>query len=497
MAVSARTRDEDDTARWFLWLTAALALLLAMRLAALRYNATDLFFDEAQYWSWSREPAFGYYSKPPLIAWIIRVAADGCGLSEFCIRLPSPLIHTATALVIFAVGARLYDGRIGFWSALVFATLPAVSLSAGIISTDVPLLFCWALALYALIALIDSARWWPAVLLGAALGLGLNAKYAMAYFVLCGALYAIATPERRWLLRDGRVYTALALGLLLIAPNLVWNYRNGFATIAHTADNAKWTGPLFNPGNALAFFGAQFGVFGPILFGVLLVIAGRACRQRLPAADRLLIAFALPILSVVTLQALLSRAHANWAAASYVAATVLVTATLMRDRSHKWLRATLGLHGLVMALIAFATAFAGSLRLPGAGDPFARTLGWRALAVETQAVLQAHRQSGEPFRTVITDDRAVTAELLYYLRGEATPVLAWRHEGRPRDHYELTRPFGRGAAQPVLLVSLRRDAAHVTRQFALGKRLFERQIPAGAGDPRRVTFYWLQNYTGD
>jgi 4-amino-4-deoxy-L-arabinose transferase-like glycosyltransferase len=496
MAVSAGMRDEVDTVRWTVLLAPALAALLAVRLVALRYNATDLFFDEAQYWSWSVEPAFGYYSKPPLIAWIIRLASDACGPSEFCIRLPSPLIHTATALVVFAIGARLYGGRIGFWSALVYATLPGVSLSAGIISTDVPLLLFWALALHAFILLIDSRRWWPTGLLGLALGLGLNAKYAMAYFVLCAALYIAAAPERRGLLRDVRLYAALGLGLLLIAPNLIWNYHNGFATFAHTADNARWTGSLFNPDKALEFLGAQFGVFGPILFGALLVIAVRACRQRLPAADRLLLAFALPVLILVTGQALLSRAHANWAAVSYVAGTVLVTATLIREQSWRWLRASLALHVLVLALIALGTAYAGSFRLPGAGDPFARTLGWRALALETQAVLQAHRRSGEPFGAVLTDDRAMTAELLYYLRGEATPLLAWRDEGRPRDHFELTRPFAPGAAEPVLLVSLRRDAGKVTRHFARAERLAERQIPAGGGEPRRVTFYRLRGYTG-
>ena len=40
-------------------------------------------------------------------------------------------------------------------------------------------------------------------MLGAALGVGMLAKYAMAYFLLCLAIYLIATPARRFLLRDG------------------------------------------------------------------------------------------------------------------------------------------------------------------------------------------------------------------------------------------------------------------------------------------------------
>ena len=66
------------------------------------------------------------------------------------------------------------------------------------------------------------------------------------------------------------------LGLLLIVPNLAWNYAHSFATFSHTADNAKWGGSLVQPAKALEFFGSQFGVFGPILFGAFLVIGWRA-----------------------------------------------------------------------------------------------------------------------------------------------------------------------------------------------------------------------------
>jgi 4-amino-4-deoxy-L-arabinose transferase-like glycosyltransferase len=502
MAIITGPAEEGSRARalspaqWALTLAAVLAVLLAIRLIALRYSRTELFFDEAQYWSWSLEPAFGYYSKPPLIAWLIRAATDSCGISEFCIRLPSPVLHTLTAVVVFEVGRRLYEAATGFFSGLVFATLPGVSVSAGIISTDVPLVLCWALALLGLILLMERRGWWPAVLIGAALGLGLNAKYTMILFVLSAAVYLAATPERRALVRDVRLWAALALGALLIAPNLVWNAANSFATFSHTADNAKWGGSLIHPSKAAEFFLAQFGVFGPILFASLLVIAVRAYRQGVPGPDRLLLAFTLPALVLITAQAFVSRAHANWAAVSYVAATVLVTATLLREASRTWLRASLALHAALLAVLVLATAHAGSFRLPVAGDPFARTLGWKALAERTEAALAARRAAGVAIAAVIADDRSVTAELLYYMRTEPTPVFAWREGSRPRDHYELSRPYRKGAPEPVLLVSLRRDASPITGRFELAQKLAEEQVPAGAGVPRAVAFYLLSGYRG-
>ncbi len=490
------TRSAWHLRQGLTWLAVGLCVLLAVRLAALAFNRTDLFFDEAQYWSWSREPAFGYYSKPPLIAWLISLSTSLCGQSEFCVRLPSPIIHSLTAIAVFALATRLYCWRIGVLAALAFATLPGVSLSAGIMSTDVPLLLCWAVALFAFTALLDDREaWWPALLLGVALGLGLNAKYAMAYFVLCAGLYIAVTPPARVVVRDPRLWLALVLGVAMIVPNLAWNAANGFATFSHTADNANWSGPLFRPHKALEFLAAQFGVFGPILFAVLLIAIWRWWRGRLDARDRLLLAFALPIIVIVTAQAFISRAHANWAAPAYVSATVLVVAMLVREGRH-WLTASYGISATVIVALAIAVAFAGQFALPGGRDPFARTLGWQALAEATQARLDRARREGHPFAAVITDERATTAELLYYLRKEPTPVLAWTGgRARARDHYELTRPFKPSTKEPVLLVALHAASKQITRHFTSVEPLNTVNVPAGT-TARRVRYYRLAGFKG-
>jgi 4-amino-4-deoxy-L-arabinose transferase-like glycosyltransferase len=487
--------DRGREINWFGMLLAGLLALLALRFVALYFNGTDLFFDEAQYWAWSEEPALGYFSKPPLIAWIIGAATTVCGIGEACIRLPSPLLHTVTALAIFWLGKRLYDVRIGALAALAFAMLPGVSLSAGLISTDVPLLLCWALALVGFSALLETDEVWPALLLGAAFGAGLNAKYAMAWFIMCGALYLSVTPQHRKILRDWRLYLALGIGAALIAPNLIWNASHKFATFAHTAENANWGGSLLHPNKALEFFFAQFGVFGPILFGAYLVIMWNARRERLPEHDRMLIAFSAPLIAVIVVQAFLSRAHANWAAPAYVAASVLVVATMVRDGAWGWLKASFALHAAIILLLVFGTSTAGRLELPVKADPFARTLGWRELGEATRAELAKAAAGGKPFTAVLSDDRSLTAELLYYMRDEPTPVLAWR-VGAPHDHFELTRPFTGATPSPVLLVTEGKASGSIGDNFTTVEKVGERTLPAGKNASRHVTFYSLAGYKG-
>jgi 4-amino-4-deoxy-L-arabinose transferase-like glycosyltransferase len=489
-------RAAAETHYWFLRLVLVLTALLAMRIVALAFNATDLFFDEAQYWTWSRELAFGYYSKPPLVAWIIAGSTSLCGDSEFCIRLPSPVLHTMTALTTFWLASRLYGPREGFWTGVVFAMLPGVAFSANIISTDVPLLFLWAVALYALCVLMDTRRWWPALLLGVSLGFGLNAKYAMAYFVVCTVVYAIATPAHRSLLAETRWWAAIIIAVGLITPNLLWNVDNGFATLDHTVDNANWSGPLFRPDKAVEFFAAQFGVFGPILFVSLLIISYRGFAARLSEPDRLLLAFALPVILIVIVQSFISRAHANWAAVSYVAATPLVVATMFRDGARGWFHAALAVHFATMTIIMAGFASAGSFVLPGGKDPYMRTLGWKEIAAEVRRELTAGAAAGRPFRTVVATDRALTAELLYYLRATPIPILRWRPRESANDHYQLTRPFTKRSPEPVLLVALGNLPKAVSRTFELTASPIRLRVPAGLNSTRTLLLARAQSVDG-
>lgn len=476
---------QQSAENYALTLFACVAALTVMRVIANIFANTELFFDEAQYWFWSRELAFGYYSKPPLIGWLIRSATELCGQGEACIRAPSALIHAATAMVIFAIGRQLYGPRIGFWSGLTYATLPGVSLSASLISTDAPLLLFVALALLAFLKLRDSQSWGWALLFGVAVGVGFLSKYAMAYFLLSLALWLIWRRDDRFLLRDARLYAGLAIGAAILAPNVIWNAQNGFATLSHTADNAKWSGSLLHPVDMLEFVGGQFGVFGPVLFAVLLAycfnwLRDPQRRAEAERAERLLLAFSVPVILLMTMQALLSRAHANWAAFAYVAATVLITSALLREGWNRLFRVSLGIHLFLAVLVATGGILAGRIALPGA-DPYARVLGWKAIA---ESAAGTARQEG--FQAIATDKRALAAELLYYLRDDGVPVVALRGEGPPSDHFELTRPLDASTPRPVLLVSFGRQGPPASR--SLGSR----DIPAGPSESRRVYFYALE-----
>src|SRR5262245_19870936 len=218
---------------------AIFVLITLVRLAGLATSDVDLFTDEAQYWSWSRELSWGYFSKPPLIAWIIHIAEAVCGSSEACVRAPSPIFYFGTCVIIYLIGRKLYGSVVGFWVALLMMFGIALEFSARIISTDVPLVFFWALALWAYVNLLERVSWPWAVTLGAAICLGLLAKYAMAYFVLGMLLAAVLDHNARALLRNRIVWLALGVALIIAMPNLIWVLHHNFVTFRYVANAAR------------------------------------------------------------------------------------------------------------------------------------------------------------------------------------------------------------------------------------------------------------------
>jgi 4-amino-4-deoxy-L-arabinose transferase-like glycosyltransferase len=478
------------------WAALAVLAITAVRVAFLAVSDLNLFVDEAQYWAWSRTLAFGYFSKPPLIAWLIAGTTALCGNGEACVRLPSPLFYAGTSAVLFVLGRAMYDERVGAWAAVLFATLPGVSFSAIIISTDVPLLFFWAGALLALWRLVNGGGSASAVMLGLMLGLATLSKYAGAYFLLCVAAYMVADRTARTALLSRRGALALAVALVVIAPNVAWNAMNGFATIGHTAGLAVGDGPSFSVLKVLEFYGAQFGVFGPLPFAALTVLAARWAVRRADPRERLLLCFALPVLGLMLAEAFVARAYANWAAVAFVSASVLVAATLARDWP-RWLAPTALLHagGAVFAYAFLASGAGLAMFTFGGTDPIDRVTGWDRLAAEVAARAHAYPQA-----TIMTDDRTLTAALLYYMRIDLREggrrLVAWHPLGSDAMVTGMAPLVDRETGRDVLYLPVAFVPGDAAARFARREDLPPVEAPAHSGRMRVIPLMHLQDYRG-
>jgi 4-amino-4-deoxy-L-arabinose transferase-like glycosyltransferase len=470
---------------------------MLLRLVVLFLTPLQLYPDEAQYWLWSRDLAWGYASKPPLIAWLIRLTTLA-GNTEAWVRLSAPFLHAIAALALFGAGRRLYGPGTGLLACVLWTLMPAVQVSALFIATDAPLMACLCLALFAYAAMLTGGGRKAALGLGGALGLAFLAKYAALFFL--GSLLLHALFDRRARHAWGRWKWAIALVAfaVLAAPNLVWNASHHFAAATHIATvNTRWGGgaSLFNPAKFLEFLLGQFGVMGPIPYGVLITGVILAVRRKaLQRFDAMLLCFLAPPVIIVTAESFISRAHAHWAAAGYTAGVVLAAAWLVRWRAKGWTFAAIAIQAVVAAV------FLAVIAAPQIGDSlgfarrFNRIRGWDEVASGVGRVVRS--EAG--LTAVAVDDRYMFNEIAYYGRAwlaePGAPPLRMRPPVGPAlNEAELSAPLKVSEGAHVLIVEdlskpqrLLGDFAHVAPRSGIhvaldGKRPRDVGLYLGAG----------------
>ena len=155
-----------------------------IRIYTLIVSPIELSVDEAQYWHWSRNLDFGYFTKPPLIAWTIAITTGIFGNEEWAVRLSSPIFHFLTSIILWKCGQLAFGFNAGRIAALIWIFTPAASLGSFIISTDTPLIFFWALSLLFLFKTFKNSSYSLALGLGICVGLAFLSKYAALYFII-------------------------------------------------------------------------------------------------------------------------------------------------------------------------------------------------------------------------------------------------------------------------------------------------------------------------
>ena len=448
-------------------LTLLLILVVTtLRTATLAISPLELGVDEAQYWLWSKTLDFGYFTKPPMIAWIIGASNWLFGHHVMAVRLPACWLNFATALVLWQTATWLYGPKAGRWTSLLWISLPAVGLGSFLISTDTPLLLCISLALLAVAG--SSCNKIPPthamIYAGFALGVGMLAKYA-ALYGLFGLLliWAIGRHQPAPIIRGKHLLLALVAFLMAASPNLVWNITHDFSTMRHLGDNANLAKQTNNLTESLIFLISQAMVAGPLVF-VLMSGILKAARHERHAGW--LIWMAVPVLVLMSLQAYLSEANANWAMTAYPALSVWLGgwiagyATKGNNADKKSSKARIwagyGAFGvnasLTMTLIIITMA--GSLGpLTPASDPLRRLRGWHQLASDVERHLVAHEAA-----RIIADRRATASLLSWHFRDKQVTIMVHDADGMPSNHFEANHSWKRVAGSPVLVLSGSIDA---------------------------------------
>jgi len=250
---------------------AVVAIAAAVALVHLLTNGRYGFHrDELQFLSDARHLDWGFVAYPPFTPFVERIGLGLFGVSLVGLRLFSVLAQ-AFAIVVTGLMARdLGGGRLAQVAAALAVALSPLPLFEGteFQYTTFDYLW-WVLIAWFAIRLLktENPRWWLAI--GAAVGLGLLTKYAIAFFV-AGILGGVLLTRARRFLRSGWLWGGVALALAIFLPNLVWQARHGFVSLhflqhIHARDVGE--------GRANGFLRGQFLICAN-LFAAPLWIAG-------------------------------------------------------------------------------------------------------------------------------------------------------------------------------------------------------------------------------
>ncbi|NMB75908.1 MAG: glycosyltransferase family 39 protein [Myxococcales bacterium] len=364
----------------FLVILSGLRLFLAGRL--------ELSPDEAYYLAWSRQPAWGYFDHPPLLAWLIHLSAGLLGESELAVRLPAILLGAATSWLLFQNALTLSASpRQALWIAVLGSATPILSVGSLISTPETALAFGWSWTLFFALRLrADRRSAW--VGLGLALGLCVLSKNTGFLAVLGLLLYAAASRTGREALLSPHSVLAGAVALGLLVPHLAWNAMHRGGSLTFQAHHA-FADASFAPLHFVQFIGGQLGVLGPVAAVALaLFLATGFSRRVATTRPQIFLCWCLaaPLVLLCAGLSLFHKVEANWPAAAWTAALPAVPWMISGGRwfvrrRGLWTALAVGIAGLFSVLIHLQ-ALMPFLPISPDRDATARLRGWWELARE-------------------------------------------------------------------------------------------------------------------
>lgn len=510
-ALEVRTASRAERAACLL---ACLTLLLAGAAAHVWYLLDDcpldLSGDEAHYWEWSRRLDFSYYSKGPLVAYIIAAGrallADWSrgllGSEVLAVRLPAVLLSLLTGIGVYTLALETTGRpRVALGAVALTFTIPILAVGAVLMTIDAPLMCCWTWALVSVHCALTKSRRHAWLATGMLTALGVLAKFNMLLLLPTVGLLILTEPRLRGLARRPAPYQTALLGLLGLAPILLWNAQHDWVSFRHVAGQAGLAGrPTLRPGGPLEYVAGQAAVVGPVWFLAMLAALGSLWRRPVevlspnvwdrpsscgagrlmagpppgggtgarpaweshrPESIRLLaLAAALPWLLFLGF-ALITKVQPNWPVVALVPGVVLLAiwgarglGDFSRRRAYAALLAAGGILGAAQVLVAHRSewlmpVFAWMARdappwdlTPVARyDPSARLRGWSRLGRAVGEVLDEQRRAGrDPF--ILTDDYQLASQIAFYCPGQPRVYCAQSALGGRRSQYDIwTNPI--------------------------------------------------------
>ena len=434
------------------------------KIFAIYFTKFDLFGDEAQYWVWSQNLDWGYYSKPPLLAWVIGGFTFLFGDSFIVIKIIPFTFYLLTSYVVYLISFQLYKIKdLAIVTALSFYLIPAVSISSFLLSTDIILIFFWSVCLLFLLKIREKPSIKNFIFLGISLGLAFLSKYAAIYYILSFIILIFLDKRLKVVILQNLkgVFFQFLISFIILVPNIYWNVKNGWITLAHTSDNAALNRLNFNFLGGVEFLLSQALMVGPIIILFFLFVLKKI---KYEFQTIFLLSFSMPIFLIVFLEAILVRANANWAAVALIPFFILVFYHV-----RFFFRNAILFSNLIN--IGFCVIFFSLVSLTSSLEIFNRINGINFFAEE----LNKNHLGDKAF--LIIEDRLIYSNLKYLYRNSDIIFFSPHKPGSSiKNHFQLTKPLLANFKNDFILIGKPEDVSYLQNEHKFKKIYFSKKI---------------------
>lgn len=421
-------------------LLAALVLALILMKAALTALAgLELHFDEAQYWTWAQQLDWSYYSKGPLIAWLIALSTSLLGDGEWQVRLPGWLLHGAFLIFVFHFAKDVWNSRAAaWWAVCIAATTPLYFTLSLVMTTDNLVLLFWTWGLWAMVRALNlnhAPAWYGA---GAAIGLGALTKLSIGLLPAFVGIALLFKREWRRQLVNPHLWGGLVLMAVCMAPVLYWNALHDWVMLRHEVGHVSGD----EAGRPLEFVASQILALSP-----LMVLLGVMTLRRIPptSTQRLLWGLSLAWFGFFLFKSLESKVQANWAAPCYIGAIILLAGHMPTLSPRKKVLLYAGLaSSVLLSMIMLFPQMIGLTEKEFA--PVSKLKGWRAPLAEL-----ATQTSNVDF--ILAEDYELAAEFAFYWP-RRLPVYIMSGINRRMNQYDLWPGMEQQQGRNALIVQI-------------------------------------------
>lgn len=185
--------------------------------------------DEFLYLAEARHMAWGYFEMPPMTS-VFGYLINLCGGSLFWIKFWPSLFGAFTYLLVARIICMFRGGVFGHVLGFMPFVLGYFVHVHFMLQPNFLEMFFWTLMAYGLVSYAHKGAVSGLYITGVALGLGLLSKYSVSFFAIGLFAGLILTPQRKIFLNK-HFYFALAAGVLIFMPNLVWEWQHGFPVL--------------------------------------------------------------------------------------------------------------------------------------------------------------------------------------------------------------------------------------------------------------------------